>query len=152
PSLRLANRLAGNPETTPALEILHQGPTLEVAADSVRVAIAGGTAEIELLDDTPQALGGWRSLRLGRGDRFRIGRTGAAACCYLPVEGGFAVAPCLGSASTFARGGFGGFAGRALRAGDLLPLSRESAEERPELGLATPPATGQAEPIRVVLG
>jgi allophanate hydrolase subunit 2 len=37
-SLRLANTLVGNAQATGALEILHHGPTLEVCAESVRVA------------------------------------------------------------------------------------------------------------------
>ena len=40
-SLRLANLLAGNPEGMAGLEILFQGPTLAVRAESVRVAAAG---------------------------------------------------------------------------------------------------------------
>src|SRR6516165_2930620 len=37
-SLRVANALVGNPPAMPGLEILLSGPTLEVAADSARVA------------------------------------------------------------------------------------------------------------------
>jgi biotin-dependent carboxylase-like uncharacterized protein len=151
-SFELANRLVGNGTNVPALELLHQGPTLEVAADSVRVGLAGGSAEIELLGERPTALGGWRSLLLHRGQKFRIHRLGSALCCYLAVEGGFVVEPVLGSASTFVRGGFGGFAGRALLPGDRLPLAREAAEERAELSLAKAPSAGNDQVIRIVLG
>ena len=48
-SLRAANLIAGNPPTVGALEIAYQGPTLEVEAESVRVAYAGGTAAVEVL-------------------------------------------------------------------------------------------------------
>ncbi len=151
-SHRLANRMVGNEENAPTLEILFHGPTLEVVADSVRIAIAGAGAEIELMGDRPRSLGGWRSIALRRGDRFRVGRLGDAACAYLAVEGGYAVEPCLGSASTYARGGFGGLGGRALQAGDLLPLTREQSVERAELGLTEPPPSGRDQPIRLVLG
>jgi len=149
---RLANRIAGNADDAPAFEILFQGPTLEVMADSARVAIAGGNAEIELVGDRPSSLGGWRSALLRRGQRFRVSKLGDVACCYLAVEGGFGVERCLGSASTYARGGFGGFSGRALQVGDLVPLSRGQASERAELELADPPPSGRGQPIRIVLG
>jgi allophanate hydrolase len=151
-SLEVANRLAGNPADMPALEILHQGPTLEVATDSLRVAIAGGSAEIELLGERPTSLGAWRSVLLRRGQVFRVHRLGASVCCYLAAEGGFALKPVLGSASTYVRGGFGGFGGRALTAGDMLPLMRETATERAELSLPAPPEAGTERPIRIVLG
>ena len=149
---RLANRIAGNADDAPTLEILFQGPTLEVMAESARVAVAGGGAEIELMGDHPSCLGGWRSASLRRGQRFRVSKLGEAACCYLAVEGGFEVERCLGSASTYARGGFGGLEGRALRAGDLVPLARERASERAERGLAEPPPAGREQPIRIVFG
>jgi biotin-dependent carboxylase-like uncharacterized protein len=51
---------------------------------------------------------------------------------YVAVEGGFDIAPVLGSVSTYIRGGFGGWQGRALKAGDTLPLVRSTASERDE--------------------
>src|SRR5262249_55135181 len=102
-SHRLANRLAGNRDGAPTLEILYQGPVLEVMADSVRVNVARGGAEIEVVDDGVRTLGGWRSVLLRRHQVFRVHRLADAACGYLAVEGGFAVEPCLGSASTYVR-------------------------------------------------
>jgi biotin-dependent carboxylase-like uncharacterized protein len=151
-SFRLANRLVGNADNTPALEILFQGPTLEVAAERAHIGLAGDGAAIELVGERSSTVGGWRSLMLRRGQIVRIGRLSEAACCYLSVEGGFAVAPCLGSASTFVRGGLGGLEGRVLRAGDLVPLASETDGHRAELSLCEPPATGRDEPIRIVLG
>ncbi|HKF70303.1 MAG TPA: biotin-dependent carboxyltransferase family protein [Stellaceae bacterium] len=151
-SHRLANRIVGNDESAPTLEILFQGPTLEVMADSVRVGVAGGDAEIEILDESSRRLGGWRSVLFHRGQIFRVSRLGDVACCYLAVEGGLSVERCLGSASTYARGGFGGFEGRALRAGDLVQLAHERAVERAELGFAEPPPSTRAQPIRLVPG
>src|SRR5262249_46725245 len=145
-SHRLANRMVGNADGAPTLEILFQGPTLEVMTQSARVAIAGGSAEIELVGDRPRSLGGWRSVLLRRGATFRVSRLGDAACCYLAVEGGFAVEHCLGSASTYSRGGFGGLGGRALQGGDLLPLSSAQAPGRAERRLAQPPHSGPGQP------
>ena len=151
-SLQLANALVGNPPGAPALEILGQGPTLEVEADSARVALAGSSVGLELLQAEPQRLPSWRSLRLRRGDVLRVGTLADTACCYLAVEGGFDVPSCLGSAATYARAGLGGLEGRMLLVGDVLPLAVVGVEEREELRLAREPDLGLPRPVRVILG
>jgi biotin-dependent carboxylase-like uncharacterized protein len=47
---------------------------------------------------------------------------------YLAVAGGLDVPPVLGSRSTSAYGGFGGYAGRPLRAGDILGVAQPAPE------------------------
>ncbi len=155
-SLRAANLLVGNPPGTAALEIFYQGPTLAVEADSVRIALAGGAAPIDILapdggNGGSRRLAAFESARLVRGERLRIGPLTGSASAYLAVEGGFAIAPVLGSLSTLTRGGIGGFEGRALRSGDVLPLRLGAAPEREEITL---PPLDLAPPkrIRVVLG
>lgn len=151
-SLRLANALVGNPLAAAALEILWQGPTLEVAADSVRVALTGTGGTLEILGEAARRLPAWRSVRLTRGQVFRIGALPDSACAYLAVEGGFAVAPCLGSAATYVRGAIGGLNGAALPAGAALPLRLERVAKRGEVMLARPLDLGLERQVRVVLG
>lgn len=154
-SLRAANLIAGNPATAGALEIAYQGPTLEVVADSVRVAYAGGSAALDILPGNgggeAQRLLPLQSVRLTRGQIVRVGALSGSPVGYLAVEGGFDVPFALGSQSTYMRGGLGGFAGRALQPGDLLPLKHPHADEREERMLPsldlTPPKR-----IRVVFG
>ena len=155
PSLRAANLLAGNPPGTGALEMALQGPTLAIEADSVRIALAGATAPIEIRDaesdaivDRPAAL---TSIRLRRGQVVRIGALSGSSVAYLAVEGGLALAPVMGSQSTLVRAAIGGVHGRALKAGDLVPLRRRAADEREEVML---PALALPAParVRVVLG
>jgi biotin-dependent carboxylase-like uncharacterized protein len=153
-SLRAANLLVGNPPGMGALEVAYQGPTLAVEADSVRIAVAGGQAPIDIL--SPDGGGAHRlavgeSARLLRGQSLKIGAPTGSAILYLAVEGGFDIAAVMGSQSTLTRGAIGGFEGRALRVGDVLPLRQPAAAERdeimlPPLDLAPPPR------IRVVLG
>jgi biotin-dependent carboxylase-like uncharacterized protein len=57
----------------------------------------------------------------------RIGSLLDSAVLYVAVEGGFDLVPVLGSVSTYIRGGFGGFQGRALAENDVLPLLRDAA-------------------------
>jgi biotin-dependent carboxylase-like uncharacterized protein len=149
-SLRLGNALVGNPPETAALEILHSGPSFEVAADTARVAVAGAVLAIE--GERGRIVAAWHSASLVRGEVFQIVLGRESVCAYLAVEGGVAVPPILGSASTYLRAGLGGFEGRSLRQGDLVPLAYERASERPERHLPAPlPATAD-QPIRVILG
>jgi biotin-dependent carboxylase-like uncharacterized protein len=170
-NLRLANALAGNPPGTAALEILISGPVFEVAADTVRVALAGPGASLligsrrsfaslnAVSPSTTWARGAERvrvasgqSVTLPRGEVVEVVAGRQSACCYLAVEGGIAVPLVLGSASTYVRAAIGGLDGRALRIGDFLPLAIARASDRPELRLSSAvPATGD-QPIRVVLG
>jgi biotin-dependent carboxylase-like uncharacterized protein len=151
-SLRLGNALVGNSPGTAALEILYSGPTLEVAADTVRVAVAGVGAGLAIGGERERAVPGWQSLTIGRGEVLQIVPGPGSVCAYLAVEGGIAVPPALGSASTYVRAALGGFEGRALQQGDLVPLAIEHAPERAELRLPTPPAPTGDQPIRVILG
>lgn len=134
--LRIANLLAGNPPDAAALEVTHTGPRLEVRAPSVRIAVAGA-CEVACVarDGTVRDVGAWRSTVLRDGERLHVGRVLDGLRCVVAVEGGIDVAPVLGSRSTYLRGSFGGFHGRALRAGDVLPLCREYAGHHPDLRL-----------------
>ena len=155
-SLRAANLLVGNAVGVGALEIVYQGPTLCVEADSVRIAVTGGRAPIDILaadngDGGGRRLAPYESVRLQRGEVLKIGALAGSAIAYLAVEGGFDIAPVLGSQSTLIRAAIGGLEGRALRAGDALPLKQAAAAEREEVMLPpldlTPPRR-----VRVVLG
>jgi biotin-dependent carboxylase-like uncharacterized protein len=151
-ALRLGNALVGNPPQMAALEILYSGPTLEVAADTVRVAVAGVGAALTIEGERGRRVDAWQSASLVRGDILQIVLGAGSVCAYLAVEGGIAVPAVLGSASTYMRGGLGGFEGRSLRQGDLVPLAIERAPERPEQRLPTPPPATGDQPIRVILG
>ena len=70
-SLTLANALVGNPPDAAALELLAQGPTLEVLAHSVRLAVVGGNGGIDVLDDAELLVPAGESISLTRGMRLR---------------------------------------------------------------------------------
>ncbi len=151
-ALRLANAVVGNPENTAALEIGYLGPTLTAAADGVRVVL-GGKAKLMLQpagEGEARSVKPWRSLLLKRGDKLTIGAVEEGGVAYLAVAGGFAIQPFMGSLSTYMRSGLGGFEGRALKAGDKLPLNTVAVEgEERELGAEIDYGSG---PVRVVLG
>ncbi len=154
-ALRAANALAGNPPGAGALEVLHLGPTILVEADDARISFAGARATIEILPDVAAVSGRpvetMRSVKLRRGEVIRIGSLSGSAALYVAVEGGFDVAPVLGSVSTDIRAGIGGWQGRALVAGDHLPLRLISASRREELRIVgldlAPPSV-----VRAIVG
>jgi allophanate hydrolase len=150
--LRLANALVGNPQGSAALEILVSGPTLEIAAETVRLALVGAGASLGIRGEKPRVVAAGQSVTLGRGEVLRIALGRQSACCYLAVEGGIAVPSVLGSASTYVRAALGGLAGRALQRDDVVPLAVASATERAELRAPVPRTASADEPIRVVLG
>lgn len=128
-SFALANRLLGNREDAPCLEISLSGPTLRFD-HGARIALCGATLDASVDGvDVPLA----RPLELPAGSVLRLGACRDGARSYLAIEGGFAAPVLLGSASTDLRGGFGGMRGRALAAGDVLPLARRDARAIPAL-------------------
>ncbi|HEY6982148.1 biotin-dependent carboxyltransferase family protein [Reyranella sp.] len=151
--LALANALAGNPLGAAGLEIGVMGPDLLVEADSVRVALAGPLSPslIEAPDASPKPLESDRSHLLKRGQTLRVGMIEGSSTAYLAVAGGFALPAFMGSLSTYARAGVGGFQGRRLAAGDSLPLARDHAPAGEERKLAQPFDYGSG-PIRIVWG
>ncbi|MBQ0960977.1 biotin-dependent carboxyltransferase family protein [Ideonella sp. 4Y11] len=150
-SHRVANLLVGNAGDEATLEILLQGPRLRFAR-AAYIALVG--AELPLTLDG-QAVPAGRRLLVPAGAVLACGRARAGLRAYLAVQGGFDVPPVLGSRSTYVRGGFGGWQGRALQAGDRLPLGPAAAEPPITAGLDTTPTLpdpAQTERVLVVPG
>ena len=116
-AFRFANRLVGNRHDAAALECTMTGPTLRFAAAAV-IALTGARMDADL-DGHPVSW--WGSFAVGAGQVLRLGAvTGGGARTYLAIRGGLDVPQYLGCRSTFILGRFGGHAGRALIAGDML--------------------------------
>ncbi|HZT51501.1 MAG TPA: biotin-dependent carboxyltransferase family protein [Stellaceae bacterium] len=118
-ALALANLLVGNRPDAGALELTLAGGTF-VAEGAMRIALAGAAMPLAI-DGAPAAPAASHTLRPGAVVTVGAARTGARA--YLAVAGGFALAPVFGSVATHFRAGIGGLAGRALKAGDALPVA-----------------------------
>jgi biotin-dependent carboxylase-like uncharacterized protein len=120
-SHRIANQLAGNAADAATLEITLIGPELIVEADTT-MAIAGGMFDVTC-DDRPVGIG--VSFAVKTGQRLKFGRVVQGARAYLAVAGGVQTEPMLGSRATHLVSHMGGFKGRALAAGDRIPISHE---------------------------
>lgn len=118
-SLRLANILCGNPPGAPAFEATYAGLCLRFHV-ATAIAVTGS--------DLGPTINGrpverHRALAVAPGDELALAG-GPGVRCYIAVAGGLMLEPFLGSCSTYLRGGFPGFNGRALRAGDTIALRR----------------------------
>lgn len=128
--LAIANRLCGNGDMDAGLELIGQGPVLEVTAESLRLALAG---EISIrIDGEPMA--SWRSFTLHRGQRIELGAITKARAAYLAVAGGFDAPPILGSRSAYIRANLG----IRLQESLALALRNEADPQGPDLFLPDP--------------
>ncbi len=120
-AFRAANLLVGNPESAAALEVTLGNFAMRLDADAT-VAVCGAEAPVTL-DDEPVAL--WESRPAHAGSELRIAvAPGPGFRIYVAISGGIDVPPLFGSRATYTMGALGGFEGRALGAGDRLPLAR----------------------------
>ena len=145
-SHRLANRLVGNDERAASLEITLIGPEIEVSAETV-CAVTG--AEFELTVNGSATAGG-RAFVIPSGGRLRFGVRRRGARAVLAVRGGLDVPAMFGSRATSLSAPMGPFGGRALMAGDMLPVGTSSmrAEQK---GVALPLPHGGAR-LRILRG
>jgi urea carboxylase len=124
-ALRIGNRIVGNAEGTAGLEIALRGPTLRFGRGAT-VCVTGAATDVAL-DGHPVAM--WNAIAVPPGAELRIGSVrGPGARSYVLVRGGIDVPDYLGSKSTFTLGRFGGHGGRALVAGDSLPLGGDAGD------------------------
>jgi biotin-dependent carboxylase-like uncharacterized protein len=128
-SLRLANRLAGNPEGAAAIELTLGGLRVRFARD-VRVALAGAPCEV-FAGERRRLLAMDTAERVASGEELRVGSPSAGVRTYLAVAGGIAVEPVLGSRSTDTLAGLGP---ARLARGDVLPIGSAAGGGPPAAG------------------
>lgn len=144
-SHRLANQMLGNDPEGAALEITLLGPEL-LADGDLTCAVTG--AEIECAIDGVVAPFN-RPFTVRSGARVRFGPRGRGTRATLAVRGGFDLPETLGSRATHLVSRMGPFGGRALRAGDVLPVGTAAAPAAAVLGKPLDLPDGGAR-VRVV--
>jgi len=115
-SFVMANLLVGNPENLAAMEITIIGPCLEIRKE-MDIALTGAKMDITINDNPVQQ---WRSIRVKPGDIITISQVQSGCRSYLAFTGGIDVPEVMGSFSTYAGAGIGGFKGRHLQKNDIL--------------------------------
>ena len=148
-ALQAGNLLVGNERGAAGLEIAMHGPSLRATAECL-VCVAGAGAT--LVDGT--AVPAWKSFPLRPGQEIVFQGSAQGVWSYLCVAGGFDVPVVMGSRSTCLRAGFGGLAGRALKAGDLLEAGPTGTSARPGRWLKPGdiPLMGSRAEVRTVPG
>ena len=120
-SFRIANRLVGNAVNAAAIEFATMGGRIKFHADAL-IALTGADMSAKLNGKPIERM---CSIEVKSGSVLSLGAASKEGIrAYLAVRGGFDTQQYLGSRSTFMLGGFGGAAGRALRAGDVLHLGQ----------------------------
>jgi len=128
---RIANLLVGNTEDTALLEMTFGGLRLRFN-DERSVAWCGGTFSARIGEaDFPAG----RRAFVRQGEELKFDAAEVAGRAWVAIAGGIDVPVVLGSRSTDLRSGFGGFEGRVLRDGDLLPLGK-TAQAKPDAAIA----------------
>jgi urea carboxylase len=116
-AFRIGNGLVGNPADAAAIEMTTMGGRIRFNADAT-IAVTGADMNAKL-DGAPVAL--WQAIEVRANSVLQLGSVRASGSrAYLAVRGGIDVPKYLGSRGTFMLGRFGGHAGRALAAGDVL--------------------------------
>ncbi|MFB0489576.1 biotin-dependent carboxylase-like uncharacterized protein [Methylobacterium sp. OAE515] len=144
-----ANRAAGNPVDAAAIEISTGGLAVTAADGALGLALVVPGFRVTL---DGAALPDAVALTLEPGQRLVVRAGDAGAWGYLAVSGRLDVAPVLGSVATHTRSGLGGLDGRALAAGDRLPIREARPGDGSPQRLVTPWLDRDPREIRVVLG
>ncbi len=150
-SASLANRLVGNTQAEAVIECTYMGPAIITNEDAV-VAITGAPVDV-LVNGEPREQ--YTRIALSAGDELRFGIIRGGTRYYIAVQGGIDVPVVLGSRSTYPIGRIGGVDGRALAAGDVLPIGKPIAtglDELPSIADALRPVYEKSASVRVLLG
>ena len=150
-AFRLGNRLLGNPEGAPGLEVTALGPTLRFDRAAV-LCLTGADCDARL---NGRVLERYSPVRVTPGQTLKLGRVrGPGLRAYILFAGGLVVPAYLGSCSTFTLGRFGGHGGRNLAAGDVLHLPAADTDAAPPkaLPLGLQPQLTSDWRIRVLYG
>src|SRR5262249_43945439 len=149
PALAAANRAVGGAPEAAGLECTVAGPTLEFLAP-VRLAVTGAGPRARPRRAHLGARPRGASVLARPGNRLRFSGRRDGCRAYVALAGGIDAPVVLGSRATDLACGFGGVAGRALQAGDVLGvLGAARSGEGPRW---RPAPSARAVRVRVVPG
>jgi len=144
-----ANLMAGNARGAAVLEMTLIGGNFYFAHDAY-AAICGADMQAEL-NDRPVRV--WSAFFVPSGSMLKFKNAAIGCRAYLAVSGGIDTPLVMGSRSTFTRGVVGGYEGRALKAGDKIPVGKT---KLPAIPLTLPaefiPKYESDIEVRVMLG
>ena len=125
----LGNRLVGNSTAEAVLECSYMGPKLRTDSAAV-IAVTGAPIDVFV---NGQLVPQHARIDLAAGDELSFGVIKGGTKFFIAVAGGIDVPEVLGSRSTYPIGKMGGFEGRALQAGDVVPVGQPLVGGPPQL-------------------
>lgn len=117
-SMTVANRLCGNCDSAPVLEMTVLGVTARFTQDTV-ICVSGADFGAKI-NDKPIKRN--KAYKINKGDILFMGAAKSGMRAYLAVAGGIVGEYVFGSASTNLKFAFGGYNGRKLQSGDVLSI------------------------------
>ncbi|GGI47056.1 urea carboxylase [Paenibacillus marchantiophytorum] len=149
-SFRIGNKLLGNADDAPGLEMTLRGGAYKFRSD-MWFCVTGADMQAEL---DGSAIATYKPVFAARGQILSFGEAKEGMRAYLLISGGLDMPRILGSSATFTLGGFGGHGGRALRPGDVLGVNRGGSPVQEAVELAVPhrPAMTREWTIGVIPG
>lgn len=126
-SAGLANALLGKDLAAPLLELHYPASVFQFSKDTV-ICLAGADF-MPTINEEPVDLN--QPMVVPRDSVLRFNAVREGSWCYLAVLNDLKLEPWLGSYSTNLRAEAGGFKGRKLRSGDVLPFVKEIHLEHP---------------------
>lgn len=117
-SMTVANRLCGNCDSAPVLEMTVLGVTARFSQDTV-VCVSGADFGAKI-NDKPIKRN--KAYKINKGDILSMGAAKSGMRAYLAVAGGIVGEYVFGSASTNLKFAFGGHFGKKLQSGDVLSI------------------------------
>ena len=117
-SMTVANRLCGNCDGAPVLEMTVLGVTARFTQDTV-ICVSGADFGAKI-NDKPIKRN--KAYKINNGDILSMGAAKSGMRAYLAVAGGIVGEYVFGSASTNLKFAFGGHFGKKLQSGDVLSI------------------------------
>ena len=142
-----ANALVGNENGEAVLEMTFLGATLEFQS-AIWFSVTGADMQAKL-DGVPVER--YRAVKAEAGQTLAFGMAANGCRGYLAVRGGLDVPLVMGSRSTDMSAKLGGFEGRALKAGDVLPTISDDGWTPTDLRYEIP-VYESAATVRVIPG
>jgi antagonist of KipI len=114
----IANWLVRNDKNEGQIETLFPGLEIEFLSNTI-FSVTGANLT-PLLNGTE--ISNWKVNRARKGERLSLSKLVSGTRSYISFSGGFRIDPQLNSMSTYLPGNLGGYRGRELRAGDVIPM------------------------------
>ncbi|MBX3254307.1 MAG: biotin-dependent carboxyltransferase family protein [Chitinophagaceae bacterium] len=118
-SMRTVNLLAGNPEYAPVIEMSF--PAASVFFDAPAIIAIGGADFSATLNGNP--VPSFHPVLIGANSTLKFEQGKEGRWCYLAVNGNMGAEKWLGSYSTHTKIEAGGWRGRLLKKGDIIPFT-----------------------------